>query len=569
MSVAVDARSASPRWLFGPVSDLMLGCGVGYGLVFAALLVLGVRDQSILVWIPLISLFTGTPHYGATLLRVYEQRSERRAYAVFAVWITAAVWAVFYLGLYDAFVGSLLLTVYLSWSPWHYSGQNYGIALMFLRRRGVEVAPGTKRALYSSFVLSFLLTLLAIHGVQPGAEYAPVQPYRGGVFHLLRLGITAPWWEVAFLGVGACYLAATGTAAVSLLRRAPARDLLPTFTLVATQALWFSLPPLLRHWELLGDDLQSGAAYAFFWVATGHTVQYVWITTYYAARDGGYRERGRYLLKALCAGSFIWSVPALIYTWSVEGTALGGVAIGPDVGVLIAAAVNIHHFILDGAIWKLRDGRVASILIRRDRVSTQPIGPPPRRWLAGAVYTAGALATLAVLAAIGEREWRLNAALASGDLAGVHASLERLRWIGHVGPDDYRRAGRVAMQQQSHREARHYFELSLQRHESAATWVAVGQLASAQGNAEDALRAYESALEVNPNAPDALFLLGSEWLRQGEPGRALPFLERAAAVVPEDPKVAASLERARKRLADEAPSGAAAREPPDVAGEEL
>jgi hypothetical protein len=30
--------------------------------------------------------------------------------------------------------------------------------------------------------------------------------------------------------------------------------------------------------------------------------------------------------------------------------------------LLVNAAVNLHHFVLDGAIWKLRDGTVARIL---------------------------------------------------------------------------------------------------------------------------------------------------------------------------------------------------------------
>ena len=34
------------------------------------------------------------------------------------------------------------------------------------------------------------------------------------------------------------------------------------------------------------------------------------------------------------------------------------------------ALVNIHHFILDGAIWKLRDSRIAAVLLdTRDRVT--------------------------------------------------------------------------------------------------------------------------------------------------------------------------------------------------------
>jgi Tfp pilus assembly protein PilF len=540
------------------VSDLTLGCGLGYALIFIVLVFAETEMSAVskLGLIPLISLFTGTPHYGATLLRVYQQRSERRAYAIFAVWITAAVWAVFYLGLYSPMVGSLLLTVYLTWSPWHYSGQNYGIALMFLRRRGIDVTPAIKRLLYASFVLSFALTVLAIHGGagSGGGEYAAVQPYRGGVFHLMRLGIPAPIWELLFVGLGAVYVATLGAAGVMLLRRASPSDLLPTATLVVTQMLWFSLPPLARHWGLFGEDAPlaaNSAAYAFFWVATGHTVQYLWITTYYAAREGGARVRARFFGKALAAGSFIWSVPALLYTLSVEGSRFGGIAIGPDVGVLIAAAVNIHHFILDGAIWKLRDGRVARVLIRREETADldgAPLEPAPGRpWLAGAIYAVGALATLAVIGAIFVRDGLLHPALRSGDLRAAHAALDRLEWVRHDGPNDYLKVGNLALQQKRYGEAAGYYHESLARHRSAETYLAIARLARAQGREDAAVDAWEQALALNPNQIDALYQLGVAWLRRGDPQRALELLERAARVAPTDVTVAASLERARQR----------------------
>jgi Tfp pilus assembly protein PilF len=548
------------------VSDLTLGCGLGYAAIFIVL-VFAETDMSAvskLGLIPLISLFTGTPHYGATLLRVYEQRSERRAYAIFAVWLTAAVWAVFYVGLYTPMVGSLLLTVYLTWSPWHYSGQNYGIALMFLRRRGIDVTPGIKRLLYTSFVLSFGLTVLAIHGGggSGGGEYAAVQPYRGGIFHLMRLGIPRPLWEVLFVGLGSVYVATLGAAGAMLLRRASPSDLLPTATLVVTQMLWFSLPPLARHWGFFGEDAPlaaNSAAYAFFWVATGHTVQYLWITTYYAVREGGPRVRARFIGKALAAGSFIWSVPALLYTLSVEGSRFGGQAIGPDVGVLIAAAVNIHHFILDGAIWKLRDGRVARVLIRREAAGSRdadPVEPSPGRpWLAGAIYAVGALATLAVIGAILVRDGMLHPALRSGDLSTAHAALNRLEWVRHDGPEDYRKVGNLALQQKRYGEAAGYYQESLERHKSAETYLAVARLARASGRDDDAVEAWEHALELNPNQIDALYQLGTAWLRRGDPERAIEVLEHAARVAPTDVTVAATLERARQRAATPADAG--------------
>jgi len=58
----------------------------------------------------------------------------------------------FGLGFYSVAVGSALLTVYLTGRPWRYTGQNYGLALVFLRRRGIPVRDGHERWLYASFV---------------------------------------------------------------------------------------------------------------------------------------------------------------------------------------------------------------------------------------------------------------------------------------------------------------------------------------------------------------------------------------------------------------------------------
>ena len=82
--------------------------------------------------------------------------------------------------------------------------------------------------------------------------------------------------------------------------------------------------------------------------------------------------------------------------WSYAGTLVaGGIALfvpGPWItsylfqfdfttSVLIfTAVVNIHHFILDGAVWKLRDGRIAALLIdSQRRASTTAAGAGTRR----------------------------------------------------------------------------------------------------------------------------------------------------------------------------------------------
>ena len=97
------ATAAQPpsRWLVGPVPDLGVGCGLLYVGLFGWFALVGAEARaSIPSWLlPVLLLCLSTPHYGATLLRVYEQQADRRRYAFFAVWATLAVLAFFGLAL--------------------------------------------------------------------------------------------------------------------------------------------------------------------------------------------------------------------------------------------------------------------------------------------------------------------------------------------------------------------------------------------------------------------------------------------------------------------------------------
>ena len=131
-------RPPPSPWLFGPWSDLLFGCGALYALLFGAFCLAGAELRTLQpgLLFPLFVLALGTPHYGATLLRVYEKRRDRRAYVVFSLWATLAVAALFVVSVWWGPAATFFVTLYLSWSPWHYTGQNYGLAVMFLRIRG-------------------------------------------------------------------------------------------------------------------------------------------------------------------------------------------------------------------------------------------------------------------------------------------------------------------------------------------------------------------------------------------------------------------------------------------------
>ncbi|MCA9510808.1 MAG: hypothetical protein KC560_08910, partial [Myxococcales bacterium] len=354
------SRGRADGWLFGAVPDALLGCGIGYLLAVAVQVAVG---GDLVRFVPggLLILLFAVPHYGATLVRVYESADDRAKYRLFAVHATLALVLALAVGSHSPLVGSLLLTVYLTWSPWHYTGQNYGVALMMLARRGIAVAPVTKRLIYASFVASYLLTFLAIHGARPAASYAPID-YAGALYRMLPLGIPTAVVDPLLAAVAVAYLGLLVATAVALVRAGSLAALVPGALVVLTQAMWFSVPVLLRLGGVVETSPGPGnpfSAYGFVWVAAAHSVQYLWITTYYATARGG-RGRAAFLGKSALAGFAVWTLPGLVFAPAL----LGGVSYDSGLALLVASCVNLHHFILDGAIWKLRDGAIARVLLR-------------------------------------------------------------------------------------------------------------------------------------------------------------------------------------------------------------
>lgn len=569
--------ASSRRWLFGPVPDLLLGCGVGYGLVF----LLQLLDPSLLRAVvpagaaPLVILLSGTPHYGATLLRVYERAEDRRAYAFFTVWVTLLLAALFVAGVRWAWVGSILLTVYLVWSPWHYSGQNYGVALMFLGRRGVKVSPWPKRLFHASFFLSFVLTFLATQSAGGGPGYAPFSDTVSSV-RVLSLGIPQAFASPAILLSGIAYAVCVVGAFGGFLRSGGLRDVAPAAVLTATQSLWFAVPVLSRHFGLFqsADPFAPGSAtYAFLWIAAGHSVQYLWVTTFYVARESGARDRARYLGKCLLAGAAIWNVPLFLFGplllgWSTSDVALTAV---------VASAVNLHHFLLDGAIWKLRDGRVAQVLIRARQAggagaaSVPSLSPAPSwPWLRTAIWAAGLVSVAFVLARTYEREVGFREALKDGNLARAEQAAERLSRIGLDGPEMRIVLARAALQMKRPDVAQAQFERSLQLRAAPDAFIELGLVHEAAGRFEAAARAYDEALALSPGGVDALHRKGVALLALGRDAEAREVLEQAAALAPDQKLIAMNLARARGRTAQgaaaagEIPAPAPPAEPPDA-----
>ena len=542
-------------WLFGPIPDLLLGGGLLYLLVLSGLLAWGPAAREILpaAWIAYLVLIFSGSHYGGTLLRVYEYGVERRTYRVFTVYGTVAMIAVLIAALYSPLLGSVLITVYLTWSPWHYTGQNYGIAVMFLRRRNVEVSPLAKKFLHASFVLSFSSVLLAMHVEGSGGQTDPLgfSSFDLDTFRFISIGLPGSLRNglMPILGLG--YVGSIVGAGILLTRNSGVRALGPTALIMLTQAVWFSIPyfgsyiNLAQHFPALGAVEGETYRFYFVWIALGHSVQYLWITAYYARADRRWHGFGRYFAKVFLFGNAVWAAPVVLLGPDLFGR--------PDfdfgLAVCVAAAVNIHHFILDGAIWKLRNPRLAAILLGGPSNSVDDGSPTRTRvWGRRLAWSLAGLFCVARIIPYVEINQRFPTALAASDYSTAESILDRAALYGRDSTIlRLQLANRLLKSETPARSLRHY-RRSLDLRPHAEGYARFGTLTAKFVDIERAIFAWESGLEKFPNDFGLVRHVGEGLLHARRPKLALPYLERAVAIRPEDLNAKRALAETHARL---------------------
>ena len=461
---------ASP-WIYSPWLDLVVGCGAWSApLLLISYLSIASSARAWSVAFYALALFFNYPHYMATIYRAYHREEDFHKYRIFTVHITALI--VLTLVLAHSWVRILpwIFTIYLTWSPWHYSGQNYGLFMMFARRAGAKPSEAVRRALYGAFIASYLILFLGFH---TGASADPL---------FISLGIPAmvSRWEQILLAVAFVMLAGFGLS--RLARDTGWRKLLPSLTLFSSQFLWFVLPA--------GVSLIKGLAvpqsrYSTGVLAVMHSAQYLWITSYYARREAGGESsrpwRAWAYFGVLIAGGIALFVP---------GPWLASRVFHHDFTtsfLIFTALVNIHHFLLDGAIWKLRDGKIAALLLSsRDRLSDAASGAGSRlsyawRWLTGG--TAGA------------RQLRIGAAL----VLLMWGTVDQVRYYLSLRADNLQDLQRAAEMDS--------FDSSVQ--------MRLARRELDEGHPQPAEAAWRKAIQANPADPaprQALlkFLIGQE-----------------------------------------------------------
>ena len=441
----MNSVAAEPKtWLLGPLPDLLFGCGLLYVVIVALIAAVGVPREAVAGWVPFAVLCTGVPHYGATLLRVYGTADARRRYARYGLYFGVVVAAVFALSLATPAVGRWFITLYLTWSPWHYTAQNFGLALMFLHRGGYPVSAALRRLVKLSFVLSYGVVFAGMHGIRSLGNSDPLYSENGG-YKFASLDIPDGLVQIVLWAATLAYVCVTIVMLIRLWQQGRASRLTPVLGLVASQSLWFVVPVLVsrRSFGIYGP--YGPLALAFIWVAIAHSVHYLWISVYYARAAGvaaaTFRATFGYLGAAILVGAALWVFPAYL----CAPGALGIMPYDAGLGLLVASAVNLHHFLLDGVIWKLRDTRVGEALASRPdpaAASAASLGPRVSWPIRAAVIALGAVAVTFWSVGTWEREMGYRRASLANDVDRLELASRRLAFVGRDGPGIHEELGR-------------------------------------------------------------------------------------------------------------------------------
>jgi len=560
-------QSASPTpWIFGPWVDLIVGCGAWSAPLLAlAFYASNAHARAWTIAFYFLALLCNYPHFMATVYRAYHTHSEFAKYRIFtlqtallllAAGIAAHLW-------YPLL--PWIFTLYICWSPWHYTGQNFGLLMMFARRSAVVPAPSERRALRLAFAASFVMLMLSFH---TGSSADPM---------VLSLGLPAKFTLPARAVLAVYFFAATLWAFGSMLQRAKSQDgfgsaarrLFPSMVLAATQFLWFLLPAMV---ELATRHDVPQTRYSSGLLAVLHSTQYLWITSYYQRRE------------ARAAGNLSWKFSTYLLTLIAGGIAL--FIPGPwlvsrlfhaDFAasfLTFTALVNIHHFILDGALWKLRDSRVSTLLLNNPGFKSEAKsnggpevcsehGAKPVlenrfvsafRWFAGPAPAAhairiAALIALFAVAALDQLHFywfnradnlpalqraaalnphdsavQLRLARAEAAIGQRDAELAAAREAARLNPwnvSAQETLARALLEKGRNVEAYAQYRSILDRWPSNAdALVNYGLLARQRGNDAEAIDSWQRAIAIDPAQLHAQFYLAQALEQQGEPQAA-------------------------------------------------
>lgn len=347
MTEASDIHGRRPRLYFvsAPVDWLAMG-----GLSILCWLVLrsvhsGDRSDLVITLGMQLAWFVNWPHFAATSYRLYQSREHVAQYPktakllpwLMAAGVAAALWSP------EGFA-PWWVKAFLIWSPYHFSGQTFGMTMLYARRSGWTVDPWLRRGFKAFIFGTFLVGSVGAETWGDSAEWYGVEYPSFGW----------PSWTVDVV-TGVMY-AGLAVVVVRLSTQIRAIRRLPPLILLlpaASQYVWF----------IAGSGWYSFSEF----VPLFHSLQYLLVAWSMHLQDQHLRDGSsgsdfiktttmRWAATNFAGGATLFFVLPHLVSAALDTTLFFATA-------CVIAGVQLHHFMVDGVIWKLRRKTVRSPLL--------------------------------------------------------------------------------------------------------------------------------------------------------------------------------------------------------------
>ena len=337
MSQQTESRGISTelgcRHFVHPIFDYML---IGGGLSLVVVLIVMFNPYGALfvsaAALPYFVLLSNSTHFAASTVRLYTKPGAYQSMPFLTMALPLVALAILSVCMfYAGTLGPHLMSLYLTWSPYHYAAQAYGLSVMYCYRSGCMLGVGNKKLLWWTSMIPFMYNFVVSDGV--GLHWIDTRGWLETQRGMELLGLFELVMPVVAVG-----------AMIYLIRqiwRTEARPMpvICLLMLIANAIWWFLLPAL---------D-------AFVWATIFHGIQYLAIVIIFHLKDQMSRPENRHGITYHVL--WFYGVCLLLgyglFNCFPRAFMLSG--FGPVESVLlVAGAINIHHFIVDAYIWRLK-----------------------------------------------------------------------------------------------------------------------------------------------------------------------------------------------------------------------
>jgi hypothetical protein len=350
-------QKASPYpWILNPTIDLVFCCGGLLWLFYLANLLVktnlpAANPPMILLTLAGTHLLSET-HTAATLERLHQSEPTRKALNKFGVIASIVCFLLAAASMVTPGLPAIFAKIYLIWIVQHFMAQTYGIALIYCYKRNYFMNLWEKR------IFKFAIDATIAYGILKQFAF---KEWSVDKF----VGQSLPFWGPIPEPI---FAVADWT-----LKGAIAAFVVMIFAKFIRERKMFPLPAALLTVTGIAIFTLPKSVTTNLWVYVPpfyHGCQYLVVSTSYFLKERGLPENVstsqisklllrestlKYFATLFVIGIFIYGgLPGLLQDF------------GFDYKVAFATVfcvINFHHFLIDAAIWRLRDPRVRNLLI--------------------------------------------------------------------------------------------------------------------------------------------------------------------------------------------------------------